>query len=225
MCQRNTQLRNDGENMSKKEQQEKKLKQLEPVDIDSQEEIEEEVIDEALQQLLANFDADDFVLGDGHYRIVKNYRDGFDYEKLIKRYNDILSKYDYIVGDWGYDQLRLKGFFKDDFKSSPIDARISSLEDYLYEYCNFGCSYFVIEQMGEFKRKGRTTSSNKKPKNKQQAHTEERRYEPNKQKRKPKYKGKTSNQKSPNQAQLKKEGQTKEQSSKNRHFTIRKKES
>ena len=34
----------------------------------------------------------------------------------IARYSDILDKYDYIVGDYGYDQLRLKGFYKDSNK-------------------------------------------------------------------------------------------------------------
>ena len=32
--------------------------------------------------------------------------------KHLARYSDILNKYDYVVGDFGYDQLRLKGFIK-----------------------------------------------------------------------------------------------------------------
>lgn len=35
------------------------------------------------------------------------------------------------------------------------DQRIDTLEDYLYEYCNFGCAYFVIERTGERKEKQR----------------------------------------------------------------------
>lgn len=47
----------------------------------------------------------------GHpYELVKDYRDGFNSEKFAERFSSVLSKYDYIVGDWGYDQLRLKGF-------------------------------------------------------------------------------------------------------------------
>ena len=110
-------IKSRGVNMS-----EKNINQVE-------EEVEVEEIDEELQALLANFTPESFTLGQGTYKLVKNYRDGFDYEATIKRYNDVLDKYDFIVGDWGFDQLRLKGFFLDDFKSAPIDAKISTLED------------------------------------------------------------------------------------------------
>ncbi|MFW8053633.1 YutD-like domain-containing protein [Vagococcus fluvialis] len=202
-----------------------------------EEQQEEEKIDEALQALLDSFSPENFTLGQGTYKLVKNYRDGFDYEATIKRYNDVLDKYDFIVGDWGYDQLRLKGFFLDDFKSAPIDAKISTLEDYLYEYCNFGCAYFVIQQTGEFKRRGRTSSGPKKnnaskannsskPKNK--AHTEEKRYNQNKNKKKPTFK---SNKKGPSSQPKKatpnkktvKETSTNKTGRKHQ-FTIRKKE-
>ncbi|RXT56800.1 YutD family protein [Lacticaseibacillus chiayiensis] len=87
----------------------------------------------------------DLVTIDGRrYYIVKNHRDAFDLDRLNERYNDILDKYDYIVGDWGYDQLRLRGFYKDDRRGASKDQQISTLEDYLYEYCNFGCAYFVL---------------------------------------------------------------------------------
>ena len=35
---------------------------------------------------------------------------------LLLGYSDILDKYDYIVGDYGYDHHRLKGFTKDSNK-------------------------------------------------------------------------------------------------------------
>ena len=47
------------------------------------------------------------------FEIVTDYRDGFNEEALLARYSDVLLKYDYILGDWGYGQLRLKGFFDD----------------------------------------------------------------------------------------------------------------
>ena len=46
------------------------------------------------------------------YVLFKNYRDGFRTDKLKERFSIILTKYDYIVGDWGYDQLRLRGFYE-----------------------------------------------------------------------------------------------------------------
>ncbi|QIL46321.1 YutD family protein [Vagococcus coleopterorum] len=83
------------------------------------------------------------------YRIVSNYREAFDVNLLGERYSDVLNRYEYIVGDMGFEQLRLRGFFSDDHQNMPAEQRISSLEDYLYEYCNFGCPYFVIERIGE----------------------------------------------------------------------------
>lgn len=82
-----------------------------------------------------------------HYRVIENVKEGFQEEKLNERYSDILKKYDFIVGDWGYDQLRLKGFYHDKHKKATFDARIGLLDDYLYEYCNFGCAYFVLEKV------------------------------------------------------------------------------
>lgn len=47
------------------------------------------------------------IILDGYsYELIKNKQDGFVESALKDRYSDILKKYDYIVGDWGYDQLR-----------------------------------------------------------------------------------------------------------------------
>ena len=62
-------------------------------------------------------------------------------------YSVIFNKYDYIVGDWGYNQLRLKGFFEDQNNRSTYDTKISTLQEYLFEYCNFGCAYFVLRKI------------------------------------------------------------------------------
>ena len=66
---------------------------------------------------------------------------------MTGRFSQILTKYDYIVGDWGYDQLRLRGFYKTENKKAYRSQCIDTLEDYLYEYCNFGCSYFVLHNL------------------------------------------------------------------------------
>ena len=46
--------------------------------------------------------------------------------------------------------LRLKGFFDDRNQKSTFDTKISSFEDYLYEYCNFGCAYFILRKLAEY---------------------------------------------------------------------------
>ena len=76
--------------------------------------------------------------------ILANEKDAFNATVFSQRFSEILLKYDYIVGDLGNEQLRLKGFYKDDRDVKKAN-RISRLDDYLKEYCNFGCAYFVLE--------------------------------------------------------------------------------
>jgi uncharacterized protein YutD len=88
------------------------------------------------------------------YEVVEDYRDALQEDALEARYSEILGKYDYIVGDWGYGQLRLRGFFDDKNPKATIATKISTLQDYLYEHCNFGCAYFVIKRVQGSKGKG-----------------------------------------------------------------------
>ncbi|WP_053218763.1 YutD family protein [Virgibacillus senegalensis] len=81
------------------------------------------------------------------YELVENVKDGFQEDAVNQRFSDILSKYDFIVGDWGYEQLRLKGFYDNQNPKAGFDSKISTLDDYLYEYCNFGCAYFVLKRI------------------------------------------------------------------------------
>jgi uncharacterized protein YutD len=81
------------------------------------------------------------------YEVVENVRSGWNEEAFMKRYSDILGKFDYIVGDWGYNQLRLRGFYDDRNHKSTYDTKISTLVDYLVEYCGFGCAYFVLKKV------------------------------------------------------------------------------
>ncbi|HAT54265.1 MAG TPA: DUF1027 domain-containing protein [Lactobacillus sp.] len=84
----------------------------------------------------------------GHpYELVTNFHDAFDVHKFAERYSTVLSKYDYLVGDWGFDQLRLKGFYAAHKRNAAEDQTITALQDYLYEYCNFGCAYFVLHNL------------------------------------------------------------------------------
>ncbi|GGM37301.1 hypothetical protein GCM10011351_24380 [Paraliobacillus quinghaiensis] len=83
------------------------------------------------------------------YEITENVKDGFQQEALEGRYSEILTKYDYIVGDWGYEQLRLKGFYDNQNPKASFDTKISTIDDYLYEYCNFGCAYFIIKRIDQ----------------------------------------------------------------------------
>ncbi|MFC0270917.1 YutD family protein [Metabacillus herbersteinensis] len=81
------------------------------------------------------------------FEVIKEEKEGFNEEAFKARYTDILNKYDFIVGDWGYNQLRLRGFFDDQNQKATYDTKISTLDEYIYEYCNFGCAYFVLKKI------------------------------------------------------------------------------
>ncbi|WP_117168982.1 YutD family protein [Paraliobacillus sediminis] len=86
------------------------------------------------------------VLGQ-QYEIIEDVKEGFQQAAFEERYSEILTKYDFIVGDWGYEQLRLKGFYDDQNPKAAFDTKISTIDDYLYEYCNFGCAYFIAKRI------------------------------------------------------------------------------
>jgi uncharacterized protein YutD len=82
-----------------------------------------------------------------NFELIENYREAFDEEQFIEKYSEVLNKYDYIVGDIGYEKLRLAGFFRDNKKKVDRDKKFSTIQDYLYEYCNFGCAYFILRKV------------------------------------------------------------------------------
>jgi len=83
----------------------------------------------------------------GHpYEVVADVREGFDFTEFSQRFSTILSKFDYIVGDWGFEQLRLKGFYAED-RAGAKQNQIDAVQDYLYESCNFGCAYFILHNL------------------------------------------------------------------------------
>lgn len=103
------------------------------------------------KQIVRRIDNDYLEIDGAKYKIIENNRESIDLEALENRYTSFFEKFHYIVGDLSKDQLRLKGFYKDDQKNVPIDLKINTVEDYLAEYCSYGCSYFIIERLDDIK--------------------------------------------------------------------------
>lgn len=83
----------------------------------------------------------------GLYEVMEENRDGWNPDAFKERYSDILDKYDFIVGDWGYGQLRLRGFYDNANRKVPFEQKIATLDEYIHEFCNFGCPYFVLRKV------------------------------------------------------------------------------
>lgn len=85
-------------------------------------------------------------LEDNEYEIITNNKNGYNKEELENKYTDYFKDYDYIVGDWAYGKLRLKGFYdKTNKKCSEIN-NFDNLKQYLKENCAFDCAYFVAKK-------------------------------------------------------------------------------
>lgn len=88
-----------------------------------------------------------YILEDTEYKLIENYKDGFNFEELKNKYTDYFKDYDYIIGDWAYGKLRLKGFCS---KNNPNLTNIndfSMYKDYIRNHCAYECKYFVVEKI------------------------------------------------------------------------------
>lgn len=86
------------------------------------------------------------ILNNNKYKIIKNYRDAYDEEALTNLFTDYFYDYDYVVGDWAYGKLRLKGFYKDDNKKVKQLNNIKYVDEYIKNNCAYDCKYFIIEK-------------------------------------------------------------------------------
>lgn len=81
------------------------------------------------------------------YEVVENYKDGLDIPELEKKYMDYFYDYDYILGDWAYGKLRLKGFCdKTNSMFNPIND-YSQIQTYIKENCAYDCKYFIVKKI------------------------------------------------------------------------------
>ena len=86
-------------------------------------------------------------IGDFKFNLIENNRDCFEREEFENLFTDYFYEYDYIVGDYAYGKLRLKGFYKDNNKKAKDINRISNKEKYLKDNCAYQCKYFVLEKI------------------------------------------------------------------------------
>jgi len=76
-----------------------------------------------------------------------NDNNGFEEEEIINKATDYFMPYDYIVGDWAYNKLRLKGFCDKGNKIYKKVNDIKNLDKYISENCAYGCKYFVLKKL------------------------------------------------------------------------------
>lgn len=85
-------------------------------------------------------------LDDNEYKMIIDYRDGYNEEALKEKYTEYFYPFDYILGDWAYGKLRLKGFYKKGHKSCRSINNYENVEKYLKESCAYDCRHFILEK-------------------------------------------------------------------------------
>lgn len=81
------------------------------------------------------------------YELIDDNNNAFDLEELKNKYTDYFDNYDYILGDWAYGKLRLKGFYESDSKNCSKINDIKNYKTYVKEECAYGCKYFLIKKV------------------------------------------------------------------------------
>lgn len=87
------------------------------------------------------------VLNNNEYELIEEYKDAFNLEEITSLYTDYFYDYDYILGDYAYNKLRLKGFYDNNNKKAKDINRYDYIKEYIQQYCAYDCRYFVIKKL------------------------------------------------------------------------------
>lgn len=86
------------------------------------------------------------VLDNVEYEIIKDYNDAYDQEIVSEKYTDYFYDYDYILGDYSYGKLRLKGFYDNNNKKVKSINNYKDIDKYLKVKCAYGCKHFILSK-------------------------------------------------------------------------------
>jgi len=91
------------------------------------------------------------VINNIEYEVVENVKDCFDQQEVQEKLNDVdyFNDFDYILGDYAYDKLRLKGFYSKNNKKVNDINNYDKVKDYINNYCSFGCRYFILKKVSK----------------------------------------------------------------------------
>ena len=87
------------------------------------------------------------MLENTEYEIIENINDCLKVEELTEKYTDYFEPYDYILGDYAYGKLRLKGFCDRNNKKVNNINDIRGKELYIKNQCAYHCNYFLIKKI------------------------------------------------------------------------------
>ena len=81
------------------------------------------------------------------YEIIRNDSNCIDKELLSEKITDYFDPYDYILGDYAYEKVRLKGYYDEKNKKANKINSIKMVEDYIKNYCSYGAKIFLLKKI------------------------------------------------------------------------------
>lgn len=85
------------------------------------------------------------IIDNKKYEVIKNEKDALDVSDLEGKITDYYDSFDYILGDYAYGKVRLKGFNDKNNKYFKPENDIQKVDDYIENYCAYGCKYFILK--------------------------------------------------------------------------------
>lgn len=82
-----------------------------------------------------------------NYEVIRNDNDCLKKEELVEKITDYFDDFDIIFGDYAYEKVRLKGFYKSDNKKVKDINDIKNLDEYIKNYCSFGSKVFLLKKI------------------------------------------------------------------------------
>lgn len=101
-----------------------------------------------------------------NYTVLKEFRTEFNEKQFNEKIVQILLKYDFIVGDFVNEHLRLKGFYHDKRRNVEPSKKAAKIDAYIKESCNYMCPHYVLEkiQKPEYQKTNHKHYNKKRPK-------------------------------------------------------------
>lgn len=87
------------------------------------------------------------IINDQTYQLIENYKDAFILEDVEAKLTDYFESFDYIVGDYAYNKLRLKGFCKENNPNLNDINNYNQKNEYIKNFCAYDARYFVLERI------------------------------------------------------------------------------
>ena len=80
------------------------------------------------------------------YQLSENKSNCFNEEDVIPKFTEYFDTFDYVLGDYSYGKLRLKGFYDSTSNKKTKINDVSCWKEYVKSYCAYDCNYFLLKK-------------------------------------------------------------------------------